>query len=94
MPLKRDLVLPTGVVVNGAYGDVVDWNLQGKANIAVITVTWWASKTAHDQGLPPVQIDVPVTLSPQEQQSGAAPLYGVLYNLILARPEYAGTVVV
>ena len=94
MPLTRNLTLPTGITLSPAYGDVTDWNLQGHANIGVITVTWWASKAAHDAGLPPVQVDPPVTLSPQEQQSGAVQLITVLYNMILARPEYAGTAVV
>lgn len=94
MPLTRNLTLANGIVLSPAYGDVTDWNLQGHANIGVITITWWASKAAHDAGLPPVQIDPLVTLSPQEQQGGAASLISVLYNIVLARPEYAGTVVV
>jgi hypothetical protein len=94
MPLQRSLQLPTGVNLATAYGDVTDWNLQGAAHIAVITLTWWANKAAHDAGLPPVIPQEVVNLTVQEQQGGAANLIGVFYGIVLARADYAGTVVV
>lgn len=94
MGLQRSLTLPTGITLPQAYGDVTDWNLQGKANIATLCVTWWANKAAHDQGFPPVIEKEDLTLTLQEQHGGAANLIGVLYGIILSRPDYAGTVVV
>jgi len=94
MPLQRNVTLPTGIVLQQAYGDVTDWNLQGAAHIAVVTLTWWANKAAHDAGLPPVIPQEVVNLTVQDQQSGAANLISVLYGIVLAKPDYAGTVVV
>lgn len=88
MPLQRSLTLANGITVPQAYG-VEDWHLEGSKNIAIITITWWATKAAHDAGLPNIQTDT-LTLTVQEQTAGEASLIGVLDTIILARPEYFG----
>ena len=92
MPLQKSLTLPNGITCPAAYG-VEDWNLHGSANVALVTITWWASKADHDAGRPSIQTDS-LNLTLAEQQSGVARLVLVLDSIIIARPEYAGSAIV
>lgn len=91
MPLQQARTEPTGLAATQAYGVITDWNLQGAANTAIVTLSWYATKAAFTQGLQPFRKDV-LTLTLAEQQAGVSQLIHVLYAIIQARPDYVAAV--
>lgn len=89
MPLQQALTDSHGISVPGAYGVITDWNLQGLSQVAVVTLSWYASSAAFNSGYDPFRVDK-LTLSDNEQRGGESQLLGVLYSIIAARSVYSG----